>query len=300
MRAFAAMTNLEVWYARVEVDDLIDVMRRHIDPGAATRMEKTAAKAHTHDSHQALSKLTVAIDGEPRFAHRPPLLVPVEDLLPDADEDQIHEALVRVLHTYRRTLPSDRRALLGQYRAVHLARKVVGVGSVGLRAYVALLLGRDGDDPLCLQLKEAQGSVLEDHLAPSAFVNHGQRVVAGQHMMQAVSDIFLGWERIKGLQDGRDRDFYVRQLRDWKLSIPPETLTPVGMGAYGEACAWTLARAHARSGDRIAIAAYLGSGATFDSAMVAFAEAYADQNDRDFAALDQAVKDGVVAVSTPA
>jgi uncharacterized protein (DUF2252 family) len=299
MRAFAAMTNLEVWYAHAEVDDLIDVVRRHIDPASAERMEKSVAKAQTRDSHQALSKLTVMTDGEPRFEHRPPLLVPVEDLLPDADEDHVHEALVRVLHTYRRTLPSDRRTLLGQYRAVHLARKVVGVGSVGLRAYVALLLGRDGDDPLCLQLKEAQGSVLEDHLAPSAFVNHGQRVVAGQHMMQAVSDIFLGWERIKGLQDGKDRDFYVRQLRDWKLSIPPETLTPVGMGAYGEACAWTLARAHARSGDRIAIAAYLGSGAAFDRAMVTFAESYADQNERDYAALKGAVEDGVVETSTP-
>jgi uncharacterized protein (DUF2252 family) len=227
------------------------------------------------------------------------LLTPVEELLPDAHHEQLHAALTRVLSTYRRTLPADRRALLGQYRAVHLARKVVGVGSVGLRAYVALLLGRDGKDPLFLQLKEAESSVLEGHLAPSEYVNHGQRVVVGQHMMQGVSDIFLGWERIKGLQDGRDRDFYVRQLRDWKMSIAPEALTPAGMAVYGESCAWTLARAHARSGDRIAISSYLGTGEQFDRAITAFSERYADQSERDFASLQEAAKDGRIQPWTP-
>jgi uncharacterized protein (DUF2252 family) len=299
MRKFSSDTNLEVWYAHLAVDEVIGRIREQIDPEAVRRFERTAEKAHTHDAHQAMSKLTEEVDGEPRFANRPPLLVPVEELLPDSDQDQLHDALVRVLATYRRTLPADRRALLGQYRAVHLARKVVGVGSVGLRAYVALLLGRDGEDPLFLQLKEAEASVLEGHLAPSEYVNHGQRVVVGQHMMQGVSDIFLGWERIKGLQDGKDRDFYVRQLRDWKMSIPPETLTPEGMAIYGATCAWTLARAHARSGDRIAISSYMGTGPSFDHAITAFSESYADQSERDFALLQEAAKGGRIQPWTP-
>jgi uncharacterized protein (DUF2252 family) len=299
MRTFAGMANLDVWYAHLPVDAIIDSIRDQVDPEALRRVERTAQKAQTHDSHQAMSKLTVMVDGEPRFASRPPLLTPVEELLPDAQHEQLHAALTRVLSTYRRTLPADRRALLAQYRAVHLARKVVGVGSVGLRAYVALLMGRDGKDPLFLQLKEAESSVLEGHLAPSEYVNHGQRVVVGQHMMQGVSDIFLGWERIKGLQDGRDRDFYVRQLRDWKMSIAPEALTPAGMAVYGEACAWTLARAHARSGDRIAISSYLGTGDQFDRAITAFSERYADQSERDFASLQEAAKDGRVQPWTP-
>jgi uncharacterized protein (DUF2252 family) len=202
-----------------------------------------------------------------------------------------------MIRTYRRTLATDRRRLLTSYRYVHAARKVVGVGSVGARAWILLLVGRDDADPLFLQFKEAQSSVLEPFLGKSQFSQHGQRVVDGQRMMQSASDIMLGWERIKTI-DGQQRDFYIRQLWDAKGSAEVELMEPAGLEAYGRISGWTLARAHARSGDRIAVAAYLGRGDTFDRAMASFAEAYADQNERDYNALREAASSGRVAADT--
>jgi uncharacterized protein (DUF2252 family) len=208
------------------------------------------------------------------------------------------DALHELVRSYRNTLQRDRRVLLEQFRLVDLARKVVGVGSVGTRAWIALFLGRDGEDPLFLQMKEAEASVLEGFLGPSEFDNHGERVVTGQHLMQAQSDIFLGWLHVEAGFDGRDRDFYGRQLKDWKGSAEVEQMLPKGMATYGRLCGWTLARAHARSGDRIAIASYLGSGATFDRAIVEFSKAYAEQNERDYKALAKAVDSGRIEAET--
>src|SRR5438094_3038347 len=208
------------------------------------------------------------------------------------------EELASMFRKYRSSLQYDRRKLLEQYRLVHVARKVVGVGSVGTRAWIALLLGRDNADPLFLQVKEAQASVLEGFARKSAFSNQGERVVAGQHLMQAASDIFLGWTRVANPVDGIDRDFYVRQLKDWKFSVPIEMMLPQGLEMYARLCGWTLARAHARSGDRGALAAYLGASAKFDQAIADFAETYADQNELDYAALQAAVKDGKAEATT--
>ena len=238
----------------------------------------------------AFSKLTRVVDGRVRIANQAPLIVPVVDLVPDSDSEQVFEGLLELLRAYRDTLDFDRRVLLGRFELVDFARKVVGVGSVGTRAWIALMLGRD---PLFLQVKEAEASVLEEHLGPSEFANHGQRVVNGQRLMQAASDIFLGWLRDPGI-DGQARDFYGRQLRDWKGSAEIERMNPDGMSAYGRLCGWTLARAHARSGDRIAIAAYLGVGTSFDRAILEFSESYAEQNKRDYNALASAVSSGTI------
>jgi uncharacterized protein (DUF2252 family) len=240
----------------------------------------------------AFERLTHDVDGEPRIISDPPLIVPIEELT-DMDRDALYGTLAGIIRSYRRTLSNDRRHLLDDFRMIHVARKVVGVGSVGTRAWIILLLGRDGQDPLFLQAKEAQESVLERFVGVSRYANHGQRVVAGQRLMQASSDIFLGWDRVQGLDDQR-RDFYIRQLKDWKGSAEIATMVPDGMVAYARLCAATMARAHARSGDRIAIASYLGKSETFDRAIGEFAVAYADQNERDHAALQQAVKDGRV------
>ena len=259
--------------------------------------EKLLAKAHTRDSTQALGKLTTVVDGQRRIISDPPLIVPIEELFPDVQADAIYEQLRAVLGKYRRTLQSDRRHLLEQFTLVQVARKVVGVGSVGTRAWILLMDAGDGVEPLFLQAKEAQPSVLADYCGRSEYANQGERVVAGQHLMQAQSDIFLGWTRVPG-PDGVDRDFYVRQLRDWKFSVPIEQMLPAGMAVYARLCGWTLARAHARSGDRIALAAYLGGSAKFDQAIADFAETYADQNERDYAALQAAVKEGRVEATT--
>jgi hypothetical protein len=240
---------------------------------------------------RALTKLCHTVDGELRIVGDPPLVTPIEDVLPGAEQEHLEDVVRRMIRTYQRTLPHDRRHLLETYRYVHAARKVVGVGSVGARAWILLLVGRDDTDPLFLQFKEAQASVLEPFLGRSRYGQHGQRVVEGQRMMQAAADIMLGWEQINTI-DGEQRDFYIRQLWDSKGSAQVELMDPPGMEAYGRICGWTLARAHARSGDRIAIAAYLGRGDAFDRAMVSFAEAYADQNERDYGALQQAVGDG--------
>ena len=294
MREFAGMGSLDVWYARLEVDELLAQLRSQIKKSQLKRTEKTVAKARTKDSLTAFSKLTQTVDGEPRIASDPPLIERVEEIAGDTDANVTFEALHELLRRYRESLQSDRRILLEEFRLVDLARKVVGVGSVGTRAWIALMLGRDETDPLFLQFKEAESSVLEGYVAGSGYANHGQRVVAGQHLMQASSDIFLGWLHVDAGIDGVERDFYGRQLKDWKGSFETAGAVPEGMGMYGRVCGWTLARAHARSGDRIAIASYLGGGEAFDRAIAEFSVAYADQNERDYASLKAAVDSGRV------
>ncbi|MGN6378720.1 MAG: DUF2252 domain-containing protein [Gaiellales bacterium] len=298
MRDFAGRPNLEVWYARLDIETEIARVRGTFSPKVVERAEQQLAKAHTRDSMHAFSKLTTEVDGVPRIVSQPPLIVRVEELFPAASAEQITELVREFIRGYRRSLQTDRRVLLEQYRFADLARKVVGVGSVGTRAWIALFLGIDSGDPLFLQVKEAQRSVLEGFAGKSEYSNHGERVVAGQHLMQASSDIFLGWRRLTNPQDGVERDFYIRQLKDWKGSAEIDAMVPEGMTAYGRMCGWTLARAHARSGDRIAIASYMGTGDVFDRAIVEFSEAYADQNEKDYAALVEAVKTGRVVAQT--
>ena len=293
MRTFAGMTNLQVWYALMDVDEL----RAQFDAQMKGRQRKTVdkdlAKARTRDSMQEVAKLTRVVDGRPRIISDPPLLVPIDELLPRQEDAAAFESqLLGLIATYRRTLETDRRFLFETFRYADLARKVVGVGSVGTRCWIVLMFGRDESDPLFLQVKEAQTSVLSRFVGASKYTNQGQRVVAGQRLMQASSDIFLGWDRTEVGLDGQQRDFYVRQLRDWKYSLPIEAMVPRGMRAYGEACGWALARAHACSGDRIAIAAYLGGSDVFDKAITRFAAAYADQNERDHQSLLDAVAAG--------
>jgi uncharacterized protein (DUF2252 family) len=291
MREFARQPNLAVWYAHLNLDRELDNIRPLLEPARAKRTAARLAKVRTRDSLQAFDKLTTVVDSVPRIISDPPLIVPITELLNDMDAGALFSQLRSLLSSYRRTLPSDRKHLLDQYRLVDMARKVVGVGSVGTRAWIALMEGVDGSDPMFLQIKEAQTSVLEEFAGFSGYANHGQRVVVGQHLMQATSDIFLGWQRAVGVDDV-PRDYYVRQLRDWKYSVVPEEMIPSGMAVYAGMCGWTLARAHARSGDRVAIAAYLGGKDTFDEAIVEFACAYADQNDRDYAALEAAAASG--------
>jgi uncharacterized protein (DUF2252 family) len=233
-----------------------------------------------------------------RIVADPPLIVPITDLAEGVKRDEMFGALQELLRSYGATLAHARRVLLEQFGLIDFARKAVGVGSVGTRAWIALLLGRDHQDPLFLQLKEADASVLEQFLKPGAFANHGERVVTGQHLMQASSDIFLGWLHVDSDLDGRERDYYARQLRDWKGSAEVEQMSPRRMAAYGRLCGWTLARAHARTGDRIAIASYLGRGSSFDRAIVEFSHAYAEQNQRDYQALESAVKSGRISAQT--
>ena len=294
MRGFAAMNNLGVWYSRLDVSNMVANLRAQKDKKQAKALERGVAKAQTKDSMKAFAKLTHLVDGEPRIISDPPLIVPIAELADEAglDRDVITAGVLELFRGYRRTLQPDRKTLLEEFRYVDLARKVVGVGSVGTRCWILLLLGRDDGDPLFLQVKETGHSVLEPLLGRSQFRNHGQRVVEGQRLMQAASDIFLGWIRNKEGLDGRQRDFYVRQLWDWKTSVDLETILPRGLELYAQACGWTLARAHARSGDRIAIATYLGKGDAFDRALADFAVAYADQNERDYATLVEAAKDG--------
>jgi uncharacterized protein (DUF2252 family) len=255
------------------------------------------SEAHTKDSTQALGKLTTVTGGRRRIISDPPMIVPVEEVFADVQAGAIYEQIRAVLGKYRRTLQSDRRHLLEEFTLVQVARKVVGVGSVGTRAWVLLMDAGDGDEPLFLQAKEAEPSVLAEYCGRSQYANQGERVVAGQHLIQAESDIFLGWTRVTG-PDGVDRDFYVRQLKDWKFSVPIEAMRLPGMMVYARLCGWTLARAHARSGDRVALAAYLGGSGKFDQAIADFAETYADQNELDYAALQAAVKDGKAEATT--
>jgi uncharacterized protein (DUF2252 family) len=289
MGEFATQNNLAVWYAHVDVERLLADSGSQLRPTQRERTAATLAKARTRDSMQAFKKLTAVVDGRPRIVADPPLIVPVEDIMPEMEADQLYEQLRVLLRSYRRSLPPDRRHLFEQFELLQMARKVVGVGSVGTRAWILLMQGADDRDPLFLQAKQATTSVLAPYAGASKYRNSGQRVVNGQQLMQASSDIFLGWERTT-LADGSSRDYYVRQLRDWKASAVVEQMKLTGLAMYARVCAWTLARAHARSGDRVAIAAYLGRKDTFDQAVADYASAYADQNERDYSALETALK----------
>ncbi len=299
MAGFAGMNNLDVWYSRFEVEDLLKEYGPQFKPKVVKKTEKALAKAQTKDSMTAFAKLARIEDGTAHIVNEPPLIVPIKDLLPDGTErDEVFDGLHELLRTYRASLEHDRRILTEEYRLADFARKVVGVGSVGTRAWIALMLGRDGKDPLFLQMKEAQASVLEEFLGPSEFSNHGERVVTGQRLMQATSDIFLGWLHVDSGIDGQERDFYGRQLKDWKGSAEIDQMLPEGMTVYGRMCGWTLARAHARSGDRVAIAAYLGKSEAFGKAILEFSRAYSEQNERDYSALAAAVASGRVKAET--
>jgi uncharacterized protein (DUF2252 family) len=289
MTGFAAMTNLDVWYARLDVEKTFNEYRKQATPEEIKRFDKNVAKAQSKDNMKAFAKLTEQVDGEYRIKSDPPLIVSLRDLFQGDEYDQVRTWIADRLRAYRKTLQPDRRRLLESYRMVDFGRKVVGVGSVGTRCWIALMLGRDNADPLFLQIKESEASVLEPYAGRSGFANHGQRVVEGQRLLQASSDIMLGWIRTPGL-DGIDRDYYVRQLWDWKFSADIDSMSPATLDIYGRLCGWTLARGHARSGDRIAIAAYLGNGDTFDKAIAEFAVLYADQNERDYATVAAALK----------
>ncbi|MDP9285875.1 MAG: DUF2252 domain-containing protein [Actinomycetota bacterium] len=293
MRELAEMSTLDVWHAHVDARELVTELRNEHERRVSRTVERTAARARMNDSAHALAKLTRLVDGEPRIVSEPPVIVPIDELT--RDSSRLEAQLRTIFRSYRRSLPRDRRALLDRFRYGDLALKVVGIGSVGTRCWLLLLIGRDEHDPLFLQLKEAQASVLDPHLSRSGFRNQGQRVVEGQRLAQVVSDIFLGWTRVEEL-DGAPRDFYVRQLRDWKVSIDLERIGPRGLRIYARWCGATLARAHGRSGDSVAIAAYLGKSDRFDRAMADFAASYADVNERDHASLRAAVDDGRLAV----
>ena len=291
MRRLAAMRTIDVWYERLDVGAL-ERYRSEVTKKTAKRFDKARAKAESKNSLRAFNKLTHSVNGELRIISDPPLIVPVEEMAEsDSQLNVVMGRLREFLVAYRRTLDRDVRRLAEDYRFVDLARKVVGVGSVGTRAWIVLLLGRDEGDPLFLQAKEAEASVLEGFAGKSRFNQEGRRVVEGQRLMQAASDIFLGWLTAEG-PDGKTRDFYVRQLWDGKGSAQVELMTPTTMGLYARLCGWTLARAHARSGNRIAIASYLGKGESFESAMSDFAEVYADQNEADYREFEAAISEG--------
>jgi uncharacterized protein (DUF2252 family) len=295
MRRFATMRNLELWYARLEVARILSHAGDRVSRQERRAFKRRVASARAKDHLRAMSKLTQRVDGALRIVSRPPLIVPIEELIPGTTADAVEEQVRSLLRTYRRSLPVERRHLLESYRYRHMARRVGGVGSVGTRTWIVLLTGRDGDDPLFLQVKQAGPSVLERYAGREASRHHGQRVVQGQRLMQVDGDIFLGWLRADWA-DKTPRDYYVRQLWDWKLGAEVELMSPARLSVYGTLCSWTLARAHARSGDRVAIAAYLGSGSAFDRAVAAFAEIYADQTERDHAVLVEAARAGRVAV----
>jgi uncharacterized protein (DUF2252 family) len=296
IRELSDMSMLEVWYSHLDMGELLPRFQSLLDPKKTPSVWRAITKARAHDSHQAYDKLCHVVEGEPRIVNDPPLIIPVEEFVPAVDSGGVEEAIHTIIKAYARTLDPDRRHLLDQHRFVHLARKVVGVGSVGTEAWIALLLDRYSGSPLLLQVKEAEASVLERFTTKSAFSNHGHRVVGGQRLMQAASDIFLGWERFDWAGDSRD--YYLRQLRDWKGSADVAGMTAPGMDLWGRMCGWTLARAHARSGDRITIAAYLGTSDVFDRAVADFTIAYADQNERDHRALRDAVASGRLAAES--
>jgi uncharacterized protein (DUF2252 family) len=297
IRQFAAMANLQVWYTHADAEQMLPQVRSRLKARQLKTVDRGVAKALARDSTREVAKLTHVVDGRPRIIADPPLLVPITDLVSGESElAGLRARLAGLIAQYRRTLEPGRRFLLEQFEVADVARKVVGVGSVGTRCWIVLLCGRDTSDPLFLQVKEAEASVLSRFCGASAHANQGQRVVTGQRLIQAAGDIFLGWQRTGAGMDGQPHDFYVRQFRDWKFSLSIETMVPRGMRLYGELCGWTLARAHARSGDRIAIAAYLGSSDAFDRAIAAFAAAYADQNERDYQALRDAAASGRITV----
>jgi uncharacterized protein (DUF2252 family) len=298
MRDFAEMRTLDVWYARLEVEAIVQQWAREVRAKRLDRIVRDLAKRRTKDQLRALAKLTEVVDGERRIVSDPPLIVPIEELLPNRGHRRLARALQEIFESYLRTLVVDRRQLLERFRYAHVARKVVGVGSVGMQTWIVLLLGRDDEDPLFLQLKEAQASVLEPFLGGGKFANQGRRVVEGQRLTQAARDVLLGWTHAPDIDGPTERDYYVRQLWDGKASANIEALDPKAMELYAEVCGRTLAHAHARSGDPIALAGYLGSGKVFDRALASFAETYADQNERDYAALETAAAEGRVKVET--
>jgi uncharacterized protein (DUF2252 family) len=291
MTSFAAMRSIDLWHVRLDMTTMMRQWSKEVTAKQLKEFERELSSRHTKDNLSALNKLTYLVDGEQRIISDPPLIVPIEEVLPNDDHLGLVETMQQFIRSYRRTLPHDRRRLLEHYRYVHAARKVVGVGSVGERAWILFLLGRDENDPLFLQFKEAQPSVLEPFLGKSEFGQQGQRVVEGQRMMQASSDILLGWERALA-EDGVERDYYIRQLWDAKSSAHVDLMPPHLLEVYGEVCGWTLAKAHARSGDAIAISSYLGTGDVFDRAMASFAQSYADQNERDYKHAQDAVAAG--------
>jgi uncharacterized protein (DUF2252 family) len=299
MAGFAEMKELDVWYARLDVEEFEKRWASQISKPIRRRLDKNLAKARNKGSLRALEKLTERRDGKLRIASRPPLLVPIDDLAKreGLDPAMIRALLPRLLGEYRDTLDEQARVLAERYHYVDAAHKVVGVGSVGTRAWIALLLGRDESDPLFLQIKEAGPSVLEPFAGASRFAHHGERVVAGQRLTQAAGDILLGWMTVDG-PDGKRRDFYVRQLWDGKGSVDVEAMDAPTMITYGRLCGWTLARAHARTGDRAAIAAYLGKGDKFDRAIAEFSQAYADQNQADYDELIEAERSGDLKVES--
>jgi uncharacterized protein (DUF2252 family) len=299
MQDFAAQPILAVWYAHLNIEDALAQYKSTLTARKLKKRkarlkatESALAKAHTRDSLQAMGKLTAVVDGKRQIVSNPPLVVRLDDMI-DLEPDVVRERLGTLVASYRKTLPSDRQRLLDHFAQVDIAHKVVGVGSVGTRAWILLLEGRVDGEVLLLQAKQAGPSALAAYAGESAYRNQGERVVAGQHLMQASSDIFLGWLRARPT-GGRYQDYYLRQLRDWKLSAVIEDMIPASMELYARWCGWTLARAHARSGDRVAIAAYLGNSTKFDNAIADFAETYADQNERDHAAMAAAVADGRV------
>ena len=299
MRGFATQTILTVWYAHVDIEEALAEYRSTLtarelkrDKAGLRATERLLAKARTRDSLRAIEKLATVTDGRWRIIHDPPLIVPI-DALPGFDHDVLLGGIRSLVATYRGTLQPDRRRLLDHFTLADVAHKVVGVGSVGTRTWILLLEGGVEAEALLLQAKQAGGSALAGYAGESEYANQGERVVAGQHLMQATSDIFLGWLQVQSPLGG-DEDYYLRQLRDWKVSAEVELMSPRSMVAYARLCGWTLARAHARSGDRIAISAYLGNSTKFDNAIAAFAETYADQNERDHAALAAAVAAGRV------
>jgi uncharacterized protein (DUF2252 family) len=297
MREMAKLSNLDVWYRRIGIDQIHEAVSPRISKAERKRFERNIAKSQRKDRMRAFGKLTHRVDGQLRIASDPPRLVPLEELFSGAELNNAEDQVRALVDEYRTTLDTDRRHLFDGYRYVHAARKVVGVGSVGTRAWIALFIGRDEGDPLFLQIKEAQVSVLEPYTAPTKFAHQGQRVVEGQRLTQAAGDILLGWLTAAG-PDSTKRDFYVRQLWDQKGSAIVELMTPKTMGLYARLCGSILARAHARSGDRIAIASYLGGADTFETAIARFAAGYADQNQRDYDALLSAGRDGRIEIET--
>jgi len=295
IRSFAVMPNLQVWYSRIDVAGMIQRWGGTVGKKKLKEAERNVAKAEAKDQIKARAKLTRRVNGSLRLLSDPPLLVPVNELFGDDNAKIVQDSIHEAIRNYRRSLEGDRRHLLESYEFLDLARKVVGVGSVGTRAWVALFSGRDSDDTLILQVKEAEPSVLERFLGRTAFNNAGQRVVEGQRLIQAASDVFLGWHRVLEGYDGRPHDYYVRQLWDWKLSANIEAMAPEVLGTYARMCGWTLARAHARSGDAVAIGSYLGGSDIFDRALGDFAQSYADQNEVDYQALVDVIAGGTVA-----
>jgi uncharacterized protein (DUF2252 family) len=297
MRAFAHMSHLDVWYERINASELVDRFGGRLGKQGRILFSAPFAKARRKTSLRAVRKLTESIDGTPHFRSVPPLLVPFRQLRPAADPRAESDYVRDLLAAYVDSLDEDRRYLFESYEFVDMARKVVGVGSVGTRAWVLLFVSRGLQYPLILQMKEAQASVLEAYLGPSEYSHHGERVVRGQRMDQAAADVFLGWQRSMGL-DGQEHDFYIRQLWDWKASMDLTSMDYAGLHAYTRACGWSLARSHARSGDRLAMAAYMGRGTNFERAIARFAVAYADQNERDYRRLVEAAATGKITAET--